>query len=211
MSGRGLVVDDEEAIVEGLMHLLEAAKSESSGACDRLSADVTDLLAEMERLAGEQESLDLEQLYLGLRRLLYSIPRKRYGLTADDAEDVVQQAWLLFLEKRDLIRTARLWLCGTVSNLCKRQVHLLRHRRKTFTGSDSLADLPDTRVDPVDGAIPLREALACLDQQSRTLCQLIAIEGYAYDAASAALGVPVGSIGPMYMRAKSKMRLRMAA
>jgi RNA polymerase sigma factor (sigma-70 family) len=286
MSGRVLVVDDEEAIVTGLLCLLETEEIESSGALDRLSAEgllektsfavivadlrlnteaeglelldavrrisprsrvitltgystpemtkealrrgstmviqkpadgtvilaaINDLLAEVERLAGEQESLDLEQLYLGLRRVLHSIPQKRYGLTADEAEDVVQQAWLLFLEKRDLIRTARPWLCGTVSNLCKRQIDLLRRRRETIGGSDSLAELPDVHAQQPDSAIPLREALAGLDQQSRTLCQLIAIEGYAYDEASAALGVPLGSIGPMYIRAKSKMRLQMAA
>ena len=38
MSRRVLVVDDEAAIVEGLMCLLEAEEIESSGAFDRLSA-----------------------------------------------------------------------------------------------------------------------------------------------------------------------------
>lgn len=286
MNGRVLVVDDEEAIVAGLMCLLETEEIESSGAFDRLSAEslmegtfysvivadlrlhteaeglmlldgirrisprsrvvtltgfstpeleaevlrrgavmvmrkpaagpeilaaIGDLLAEMERLAASQETLDLEQLHLGLRRLLHSIPRKRYGLTADEAEDVVQQAWLLFLEKRDLIRTARPWLIGTVTNLCKRQIGRSRRRRETFVGDDALAAFPDIRVESADGEIALGQALAALDQQSRALCILIAIEGYAYDEVSALLGLPLGSIGPMYIRAKSKMRLRMAA
>jgi RNA polymerase sigma factor (sigma-70 family) len=174
-------------------------------------AAIADLLAEVEKLAASQETLDLEQLHLGLRRLLHSIPRKRYGLTADEAEEVVQQAWLLFLEKRDLIRIARPWLIGTVSNLCKRQIALSRRRRETFVGDDVLAEFPDTRIVPADGEIALGQALAVLDQQSRDLCNLIAIEGYAYDEVSALMGLPIGSIGPMYIRAKSKMRLRMAA
>jgi DNA-directed RNA polymerase specialized sigma24 family protein len=53
--------------------------------------------------------------------------------------------------------------------------------------------------------------MAVLDDQSRDLCRLIAIEGYAYDEVSARMNLPLGSIGPMYLRAKSKMRLRMAA
>jgi RNA polymerase sigma factor (sigma-70 family) len=286
MTGRVLVVDDEEAIVAGLMCLLETEEIESSGASDRLSAQalmeatfyavivadlrlrseseglkllddirrisprsrvvtltgfstpalaeevlrrgsvmviqkpaasmeilaaISDLLIEVEKLAASQDTLDLEQLHLGLRRLLHSIPRKRYGLTADEAEDVVQQAWLLFLEKRDLIRTARPWLIGTVANLCKRQIDRSRRRRETYVGDDALAEFPDIRVKPADAEIALGQALASLDQQSRALCNLIAIEGYAYDEVSAITGLPLGSIGPMYIRAKSKMRMQMAA
>jgi RNA polymerase sigma factor (sigma-70 family) len=286
MNGRVLVVDDEEAIVAGLMCLLETEEIESSGAFDRLSAEslmegtfysvivadlrlrteaeglelldgirrisprsrvvtltgystpeldeevrrrgsvmvikkpaegteilaaISDLLAEVEKLAAGQETLDIEQLHLGLRKLLHSIPIKRYGLTADEAEEVVQQAWLLFLERRGLIRMARPWLIGTVSNLCKRQIGLSRRRRETFVGDDALAQFPDVRVQPADGEIALRQALGVLDPQSRALCILIAIEGYAYDEVSAMMGLPLGSIGPMYIRAKSKMRLQMAA
>ncbi|HSY52774.1 MAG TPA: sigma-70 family RNA polymerase sigma factor [Thermoanaerobaculia bacterium] len=174
-------------------------------------AAIAALLAEVEKLAAGQETLDLEQLHLGLRRLLHSIPRKRYGLSADEAEDVVQQAWLLFLEKRNLVRAARPWLIGTVANLCKRQIGVSKRRRETLVSDEVLADFPDARSHSSLSAIALRQALAGLDQQSQTLCILIGVEGYAYDEVSALLGLPIGSIGPMYIRAKSKMRLRMAA
>ena len=286
MSRRVLVVDDEEAIVSGLMCLLEEEAIKSSGAFDRRTAEslmqttfyavivadlrlhtvaeglelldgirrisprsrvltmtgysspemvaevlrrgstmviqkpaagpeilaaIADLLAEVEKLAGAQATLDLEQLHLGLRRLLHSIPRKRYGLSAEEAEEVVQQAWLLFLEKRDLIRVAKPWLIGTVANLCKRQIGLTVRRRETFDGDETLATLPDTRAVSPDIAIALRQALSALDDQSRTLCILIAVEGFAYEEVSERLGLPLGSIGPMYLRAKSKMRTQMAA
>ena len=286
MSRLVLVVDDEEAIVSGLMCLLEDEAIKSAGAFDRLSAEalmettfyavvvadlrlhtveeglelldgirrisprsrvvtltgystpemvsevlrrgstmvihkpavgeeiiaaVADLLAEVEKLADAQESLDLEQLHLGLRRLLHSIPRKRYGLSAEEAEEVVQQAWLLFLEKRNLIRLAKPWLIGTVANLCKRQIGVTVRRRETFDGDDTLASLPDKRAISPDTAIALRQALSALDAKSRKLCILIAVEGLAYDEVSKRLGLPLGSIGPMYLRAKSKMRMQMAA
>jgi RNA polymerase sigma factor (sigma-70 family) len=285
MAGRVLIVDDEEAIVEGLLALLQCEAIESSGALNRLSAEllmegmfysvvvadlrlhteteglelldairrisprsrvltltgfatleletevlrrgstkvmrkpakaeeilgaIADLLAEVEKMAAAQETLDLEQLHLGMRKLLHSIPRKRYGLSADEAEEVVQQAWLLFLEKRDLIRVARPWLIGTVANLCKRQIGAAMRRRETFVGDDVLAELPDANVSS-DDTIALRQALASLSEESRTLCILIAINGYAYEEVSAITGLPLGSIGPMYLRAKSKMRMQMAA
>jgi RNA polymerase sigma factor (sigma-70 family) len=286
MAGRVLIVDDEVAIVEGLLSLLHFEAIESNGAFDRLGAEslmeetfysvivadlrlhteaeglelldairrisprsrvltltgfatlelenevirrgsskvmlkpapaeailgaIADLLAEVEKLAAAQETLDLEQLHLGMRNLLHSIPRKRYGLSADEAEEVVQQAWLLFLEKRDLIRTARPWLIGTVANLCKRQVGASKRRRESFVGEEVLAELPDTNVVSFDDNIALRQALASLSEESRALCILIAIDGYAYEEVSAITGLPLGSIGPMYLRAKSKMRMQMAA
>ncbi|MEA2165992.1 MAG: two-component system, NtrC family, response regulator [Thermoanaerobaculia bacterium] len=169
------------------------------------------LLAEVEKLADSQEVLDPEQLYFGLRRLLHSIPIKRFGLTPEESEEVVQQAWLLFLEKRSLIRTAKPWMIGTVSNLCKQQIGLAYRRRESFVGDEVLAELPDKRSGSADTSIALRQALAGLDHQSRSLCIHIAIEGHSYEEVSAMMALPIGSIGPMYLRAKSKMRMKMAA
>ena len=171
---------------------------------------IADLLADVEKMAAAQETLDLEQLHFGMRSLLHSIPRKRYGLTADETEEVVQQAWLLFLEKRELIRMARPWLIGTVANLCKRQIGASKRRRESFVGDEVLAELPDTNIDSSDDHIALHQALGSLSEESRAICILIAIKGYAYDEVSAITGLPPGSIGPMYLRAKSKMR-QMAA
>ena len=73
-----------------------------------------------------------------------------------------------------------------------------------------LAELPDTKIDSFDDNIALHQALGSLSEASRAICILI-IKGYAYDEVSAITGLPLGSIGPMYLRAKSKMRMSMAA
>jgi RNA polymerase sigma factor (sigma-70 family) len=285
MNGRVLIVDDEEAIVSGLLYLLETEKIESSGVFDRLSAEslmeetffsvvvadlrlhteaeglmlldsirrispcsrvvtltgfstpameaevlrrgavmvirkpaecpeiliaIGKLLAEVETLAASEPAIDFEKLHGDLRRLMHSIPRNRYGLTNEDAEEVVQQAWLLFLENRDVIRKVRPWLMGTVANLCKHQLGRTWRRRETFLDDQTLAEIPAVAAG-TDVDIALRQAMSVLDDQSRDLCRLIAIEGYAYDEVSERMNLPLGSIGPMYLRAKSKMRLRMAA
>ncbi|HEX7704968.1 MAG TPA: response regulator [Thermoanaerobaculia bacterium] len=285
MSQRVLIVDDEEAIVAGLLCLLETEQIEGAGAYDRESAEtlmketffpviVADLrlhtereglellesirrisprsrvvtltgfstaeldeevlrrgavmvirkpaggieileaigrlLAEVERLATSEETLDFEALHLSLKKLLHSIPRKRYGLTSEETEEIVQQAWLIFLQNREAIRMVRPWLVGTVANLCKQRIGIISRRREMFPGDQELAEIPCARV-ANDSEIALRQALAMLDEQSRDLCQLIAIEGYAYDEVSRRMNLPIGSIGPMYIRAKAKMRMHMAA
>jgi RNA polymerase sigma factor (sigma-70 family) len=173
-------------------------------------AAISKLLSEVEQLAASEEALDFENLHTGLRRLLHSIPQRRYGLTPQETEEIVQQAWLLFLENRDVIRKARPWLTGTVANLCKQQLGRTRRRGETFPGDEVLGEFPAMSIE-CDSEIALSQAMAVLDDQSRDLCRLIAIEGYGYDEVSDMMKLPLGSIGPMYLRAKSKMRAQMAA
>jgi DNA-directed RNA polymerase specialized sigma24 family protein len=57
-----------------------------------------------------------------------------------------------------------------------------------------------------EDVLAVRQVLGRLDDRSRMLCQSIGLEGRSYEEVSAATGLPAGSIGPMYMRAKQKMR-----
>ncbi len=167
---------------------------------------INDLLAEIEKLAADQPVLDLEQLHIHTRKILFSIARRRYALTQEEAEDVVQQAWLLFLGQRGLIRTAPRWLAGTVANLCRRHIdRSIRSRR--IMEHHGIENTVDCRAVAPEAGIAVRQALATLDPSSRTLCTLIAIEGCAYQEASSRTGLPLGSIGPTYIRAKNKLRL----
>jgi len=169
---------------------------------------ITDLLAEIEKLAADQKVLDLAQLEVHTRKILFSIAQRRYGLTAEESEDVVQEAWLLFLERRGVIRSARGWLAGTVVNLCRHHIgRSVRSRKRFIEGVDGIENMAEGHASGPDAGIAVRQALAGLDASSRTLCTLIGIEGYAYGEASSRTGLPLGSIGPMYMRAKKKLRL----
>lgn len=283
MKTRVLVVDDDEAIVDGLTSLLQMEDIDCAGACDRMSAEalmtgtfypviiadvrlrteeqgldllddiqrvsprsrvisitafstpelerelrrrgsattiekpasgleimaaITTLLDEVELLAAGQEKLDLDQLYLDVRKLLYSISLRKYHLSMEEAEDVTQQTWLLFLEKRDLIHTPPAWLAGTVTNLCRRQIDRSKRSRDKFIGMEGIENMSDSAAHSPDDGIALHQALAGLDETSQTLCRLIAIEGRPYDEVSAITGLPLGSIGPMYLRSKKKMRER---
>lgn len=167
---------------------------------------ITDLLAEIEKLAAEQTVFDLAKLQIHMRKIQFSIAQRRYGLTLEEAEDVMQDAWLLFLERQGSIRTAHEWLAGTVANLCRHHIDRSIRSRKRFAGDDGIENMAGHAGGPETG-IAVRQALAGLDKNSRNLCTLIGMEGYAYGEVSSRTGLPLGSIGPMYMRAKKKLRL----
>ncbi|HYC89624.1 MAG TPA: sigma-70 family RNA polymerase sigma factor [Thermoanaerobaculia bacterium] len=171
-----------------------------------------ELLRVVRELLGDDdpagEELDLDELHEQMRAVLFSFPMRRFGLAAHDAEDVVQQAWCLFLEKRDCIRQPRAWLSGTVANLCRQRLDD-RHRMIP-TEAAILEDIADARARAADAAIAVHTALAAADERSRQLCFLIGLENRSYEEVSARLGIPVGSVGPLYIRAKAKMRKLLA-
>jgi RNA polymerase sigma factor (sigma-70 family) len=167
---------------------------------------VNALLTEIEREAGSQESLNLEELYMTVRRRLYDIPRRRFNLSHDRAEDVLHEAWLLFLQKRNLVRSAMPWLAGTVVNLSKQQLDRRTRKREVDEETSNLSELPDGRLGVSEDVLALRQALGQVDERTRTLCAMIGIDGLSYDEVSAATGLPLGSIGPLYIRAKKKLR-----
>lgn len=172
----------------------------------QIVAAITELLAEIEKLAAEQKVLDVVRLEAQTRKVLFSIAQRRFGLMPEEAEDVVQQAWLLFMEERGLIHSARGWLAGTVANLCRNQIDRSVRSRKRFADNDQIENMTDGHAGGPEAGIAVRQALGGLDATSRALCTLIGIEGYAYGEASSEIGLPLGSIGPMYMRAKKKLR-----
>ncbi len=168
---------------------------------------IVELLTELERGASEAEVLDLESLYTSVQKVLYSIPQRKFGFNRDQAEDVVQDAWMLFLEKRAYVRTARSWLAGTVSNLCLRQLDRLRRSRGLTSEDAELADIPDPKsAESNQTRLIVRQALSRIDARSRQLCHRIGIEGHSYEDVSTSMLLPLGSVGPLYIRAKKKLR-----
>jgi len=168
---------------------------------DELIAVMRDMLAEVARASEAANDEDLGAVYEKTFTTLRAIARGRYRFPAEDAEELIQEAWCLFLEKRNSIRTPRTWLTGTIANLCRQEIdRRTRERART-------ADMSEPAIhDACDAAIAVHQALAKLDERSRMLCELIGLEHRSYEEVSAAAGLPLGSIGPLYIRAKNKLR-----
>jgi RNA polymerase sigma factor (sigma-70 family) len=176
---------------------------EKMDAAATLIAAVQELLAEVEKLAAEQQPLDLEQLYASTRRLMHSIPMRRYGLSLEQAEDVVHEAWMLFLERLGIVRQPRQWLAGTVAKLSLR--HRVRSGREIFD-DELLGTMEDDCSSDWATILSVRTALAGIDSRSRLLCTMIGMEGRSYSEVSEQTGYALGAIGPLYIRAKQRLR-----
>jgi RNA polymerase sigma factor (sigma-70 family) len=169
-----------------------------------LLAILREMLGEVERADGD----DLETVYEASIRALRAISRGRYHFPAEDAEELIQETWCLFLEKRRSIRAPRAWLSGTIANLCRQEIE--RRARERARAADEMPDLPANTAVP-DDVLAVRQALGRLDGRSRALCEMIGLERRSYEEVSAAAGIPLGSVGPLFIRAKEKLRRAMTA
>ncbi|HUO84227.1 MAG TPA: sigma-70 family RNA polymerase sigma factor, partial [Thermoanaerobaculia bacterium] len=153
------------------------------------------------------EPIDFEELYGNVRKILYAIPQRRYGLSPEEADELVQDVWTLYLLKQSAITTPKSWLAGTMVNLCRQQIHQKCRSREIGKELQESAVVIDEQ-DPIERerTLILQQGLARLDERSRQLCVLIGMEGWSYEEVSEELAMPIGSVGPLYIRAKKKLR-----
>ena len=139
----------------------------------------------------------------------------RYRLDRQDSDDVGQSVWLLLVERIGMLREPAAlpgWLATTTQRECLR---VLRTSRR-----HDHAELPDEQLSlDLDAAMieeellaaerdaAVRAAFAELPRSCRELlAMLISDQPHSYEEISAALGMRVGSIGPMRARCLDRLR-----
>jgi RNA polymerase sigma factor (sigma-70 family) len=145
--------------------------------------------------------------------LLWSIARG-YRLPSADAADAIQTTWLRLVENLARITDpARLpaWLATTLRRECL--AALRRSGREQPTDDDTAWDVPDD-AEPLDAQLLADERDAAIwravgrlpSRCQRLLRILMASPPPSYTAVAAALGLPVGSIGPTRQRCLDRLR-----
>jgi RNA polymerase sigma factor (sigma-70 family) len=143
---------------------------------------------------------------------------KMYGVACSfdidqaTAEDLVQTAWLRFLERSDQLRDTSSvgpWLCMIVRNEARRLVT----RRRTVPVAEGwetrAADTPPPGASLIatEQAVALRSAFARLGDDCRQLLTLMLSDPpLSYDEIASALDRPRGSLGPSRQRCLEHLR-----
>jgi RNA polymerase sigma factor (sigma-70 family) len=155
----------------------------------------------------------LGELVTELSPMLWQVARAA-GLSADDAMDVVQTAWLRLVDNLGEIRSTAAvigWLVMTT----KREAWRVRAlaRRDLPADEEWFAVLPDRAPGAEEQVIDddQRRALWHALGQLSPLCQeLLRIVAFVprpdYQAVAAKLGMPTGSVGPTRGRCLAKLR-----
>jgi RNA polymerase sigma factor (sigma-70 family) len=145
--------------------------------------------------------------------LVWSIARA-HRLSHEEAADVSQTTWMRLVEQLDhLQKPSRVgaWLATTA-----RRESLLSMRRtaRVIPAGDDLPDIADDAMPEHDAGLLTQErddalwaAFMRLNERDRVLLRLVVTEpAPCYEEISAALDMPVGSIGPTRGRALERLR-----
>lgn len=160
----------------------------------------------------------LGQIVTELSPLLWHVARAA-GLSSDDAQDVVQTVWMSLLSHLDDIHTPGA-LAGWLVTTTRREAWRVRGagRKQVPADQDWLDALPDQGPDSEelaiigDGRRALWSAIGQLSPRCQELLRIIAFAPRPdYQAVSAELGMPVGSIGPTRGRCLAKLRALLAS
>jgi len=177
-------------------------------------------------LAGDPSAMD--HLVDDLTPLLWHTARAQ-GADPAAAEDVVQTTWLRLVEHAGTVHDPQAVLQWLIMTAKREAWRVVRQGRNTVlrepVGSEtaerttSCDDVtPRDRVDPATTAEQSEAAsiiwrhVASLPERCQELLRLVAfVDRPDYSVVSAALGMPVGSIGPTRGRCLAKLRLALLA
>jgi RNA polymerase sigma factor (sigma-70 family) len=163
--------------------------------------------------AGDEQAWS--QLVARYDRLVRHVVRA-HGIDVSTSEDIVQVTWCRLVQNLERVRQPErlgAWLARTARNEC---LHVLRSwGRETPVDQDALRslihDAADEAEEDIDAAgleeVVMR-AFHTLDDEQRGLLRLVLLTEPkpSYEQIGAALGRPVGSIGPTLGRCIDKLR-----
>lgn len=150
---------------------------------------------------------ELHHHIAGLRRYAYVLCRD-----ATDADDLVQETLMKAIAAAHTYRpegNLRAWLFGILHNT------FVSHRRQFAKRARAAAFLESMEAPPANATpeqerhIEVRQTLnlfARLSEDQRMTLIMVAIDGFSYEEAADALGVPVGTIMSRLSRGREQLR-----
>lgn len=128
----------------------------------------------------------------------------------DDAEDIVQEAFLKAFKSLDSFRggDARVWMLAIVRNTA---MNFLRRRKADATVDLDKLEPADRSPNPEQGAFEesrrsqVRQAIARLEPEFRETLVLREIEGLSYKEIAVVLDIPTGTVMSRLSRARQRL------
>jgi RNA polymerase sigma-70 factor, ECF subfamily len=161
------------------------------------------------RRSAERE-VAFHELVTRYQRRVFAVCFRVLG-TAADAEDAAQETFIKLARNADGFRgEAKLstWLYRVANNVCLDRLRYERRRPSTPVDDLTAIDQAPTVEDATDAhlaAHDVRNALALLDELSRRLLLLVAVDGLSYAEAAEVADLPVGTVKSRVSRARVKL------
>jgi len=170
---------------------------------------VLSVYADASRGRGEREAA-FRTLVERYQRRLFAVCVRVLG-SADDAEEAVQETFVRLARSADTFRgesKLSTWMYRVARNVCTDRVrHDARRPSTPVEDVTTVAD-PPARDDAVDArltGLAVETALRRLDDRSRMLLLLVAVDGLSYAEAAEVAELPVGTVKSRVSRARVQL------
>ena len=173
-------------------------------------------LAELMRAAAAGDEAAWNTIIDRFQGLVWATARA-HRLSHADAADVAQTTWLRLVEHLDRIREPErlgAWLATTARNGCLR--HIRSHGRELASDEADMFEAqgdepPELALLASERDSALWRAFAKIGERCQGLLRLLVSDDDPnYETIGAALGMPIGAIGPTRMRCLDKLRTILA-
>jgi RNA polymerase sigma-70 factor (ECF subfamily) len=167
----------------------------------------------IERHEGKPTPDEQTSVFEAQRSRLFAIAYRMLG-TIEDAEDVVQEAFLRWRTvDREQIRTPAAWLSTVVTRLSLNQLQLSRTQREEYVGPGLPEPLPTTSYDAPGDEIELADSISIaflivmerLNPRERAAFLLREVFDYDYEEIARMLEVSVANCRQLFHRAKARL------
>jgi RNA polymerase sigma factor (sigma-70 family) len=140
--------------------------------------------------------------------LIYSVPR-RYGLAVADAEDVMQNVFVIVYRRLSTLRDHTRLSAWLIRIAHHETLHHLQRTTLDDELSDEMLDLKDPpaeQVQQLEAQQIVHQALQQLQPHCRRMLELFLSDANpSYEEVARCLGCPVGSVGPTRARCFKKL------
>ncbi len=183
----------------------------SSAGTEAFGADAPAFSAPAEReelvSSPEQEpaSWDWDRLDAYLRPRLLTVAQRRFGLTAEEAEDVLQDTFEAVFARRPRVHNMKGYLVGSFFNRCRDRLE--KRLQQSGREIDISVDLPDVRTATrlVDG-LHVRSAFRLLTPRCRHLIQAYCVLRRSLAETAADSGCTVNAVWKRLNQCMKRMR-----
>ena len=169
----------------------------------------TDLQVIGRLTAGDGTAFELlDQRY---RQRLHAFLQGRQQLSADEADDVVQDVFTTLLANDGAALRAFEGRSSFYTYLCAIALRRAYRRRRNqpVLADDAPSPLPEPAADPTEAGLTgaqVRQAMNALPEQFRTALMLHHFGGMEYHEVAQLLGIPANTVATRICRAKRRLR-----
>jgi RNA polymerase sigma factor (sigma-70 family) len=140
------------------------------------------------------------------RNRLFAFARSRFGISADDAEDVLQETAFELLRHRGYVRSPEGFVFTVFRGRCSRFARAARIRRQMFAYGSADGAATAEPLPSQDLGIALREGFAEISAACRRLLSAYYIEGLSLREAAKVASLQYSSVPKTIGRCLKKLR-----